>query len=387
MNNLDRSRANSFPRLKPGVIFFNTQGLEAGCYVGFSHRGIEIHSQLALGLLSLLDGRRTLESIIELISENIQLSAADNLSFEVTAILDALQGANLLEYRRTQFKDFKSEEFAPVNLVSSTNRIRAEENLYAWHPSVGVENSALDLISKRASFAIILFGANRLALSLFSILKASGFSQIKIIDRNLTQSKRAKVQIAPDQVCGLAIRGADVGLRKEDVLADIARNSQLFSPADLPFPERPDFIIATQKVAQDSMQRWMSEEISHLLVGDLIEERIVIGPIVLPGKSPCLNCINLYRAEQLPYFGKLELLAGFSNFDLELPSAQVALISGLVAAQVIEFCEVQSGSRLGAVSELAGITQSINLLNPLDLCGEKRYWQPHSSCGCQTLNY
>ena len=135
------------------------------------------------------------------------------------------------------------------------------------------------------------------------------------------------------------------------------------------------------------MQRWMSEEISHLLVGDLIEERIVIGPIVLPGQSPCLNCINLYRAEQLPYFGKLELLAGFSNFDLELPSAQVALISGLVAAQVIEFCEVQSGSRLGAVSELAGITQSINLLNPLDLCGEKRYWQPHSSCGCQTLNY
>ena len=117
----------------------------------------------------------------------------------------------------------------------------------------------------------------------------------------------------------------------------------------------------------------MSEEISHLLIGDLIEEKIVIGPIVLPGKSPCLNCINLYRAEQLPYFGRLELLAGFSNFNLELPSAQVALIAGLVATQVIEFCEVQSGSRLEAASELAGITQSINLLDPLNLCGEKRY--------------
>ena len=386
MNNLDKSRATSFPRFKPGVNFFNTQSLDASCYVGFGHRGIEIHSQLTPGLLPLLDGRRTLNSIIELISENIQLPAGDNLSFEVTEILDALLDANLLEYRSTQFKDFKNEEYAPVNLVSLNNRIRAEENLYAWNRSVGIKNSALDLISKRAGFSIILFGANRLALSLFSILKASGFSQIKIIDRNLAQSKRSKVQIAPDQVCGLAIRGADVGLRKEDVLADIARNSQLFSPTDLTFPERPDFIIATQKVAQDSMQRWMSEEISHLLIGDLIEEKIVIGPIVLPGKSPCLNCINLYRAEQLPYFGRLELLAGFSNFNLELPSAQVALIAGLVATQVIEFCEVQSGSRLEAASELAGITQSINLLDPLNLCGEKRYWQPHSSCGCHSLN-
>ena len=386
MNNLDKSRATSFPRFKPGVNFFNTQSLDASCYVGFGHRGIEIHSQLTPGLLALLDGKRTLNSIIELISENIQLPAGDNLSFEVTEILDALLDANLLEYRSTQFKDFKNEEYAPVNLVSLNNRIRAEENLYAWHRSVGIKNSALDLISKRAGFSIILFGANRLALSLFSILKASGFSQIKIIDRNLAQSKRSKVQIAPDQVCGLAIRGADVGLRKEDVLADIARNSQLFSPTDLTFPERPDFIIATQKVAQDSMQRWMSEEISHLLIGDLIEEKIVIGPIVLPGKSPCLNCINLYRAEQLPYFGRLELLAGFSNFNLELPSAQVALIAGLVATQVIEFCEVQSGSRLEAASELAGITQSINLLDPLNLCGEKRYWQPHSSCGCHSLN-
>ncbi|MEJ6577304.1 MAG: hypothetical protein QNL49_02590 [Actinomycetota bacterium] len=386
MNNLDKSRATSFPRFKPGVNFFNTQSLDASCYVGFGHRGIEIHSQLTPGLLALLDGKRTLNSIIELISENIQLPAGDNLSFEVTEILDALLDANLLEYRSTQFKDFKNEEYAPVNLVSLNNRIRAEENLYSWHRSVGIKNSALDLISKRAGFSIILFGANRLALSLFSILKASGFSQIKIIDRNLAQSKRSKVQIAPDQVCGLAIRGADVGLRKEDVLADIARNSQLFSPTDLTFPERPDFIIATQKVAQDSMQRWMSEEISHLLIGDLIEEKIVIGPIVLPGKSPCLNCINLYRAEQLPYFGRLELLAGFSNFNLELPSAQVALIAGLVATQVIEFCEVQSGSRLEAASELAGITQSINLLDPLNLCGEKRYWQPHSSCGCHSLN-
>ena len=236
MNNLDKSRATSFPRFKPGVNFFNTQSLDASCYVGFGHRGIEIHSQLTPGLLPLLDGRRTLNSIIELISENIQLPAGDNLSFEVTEILDALLDANLLEYRSTQFKDFKNEEYAPVNLVSLNNRIRAEENLYSWHRSVGIKNSALDLISKRAGFSIILFGANRLALSLFSILKASGFSQIKIIDRNLAQSKRSKVQIAPDQVCGLAIRGADVGLRKEDVLADIARNSQLFSPTDLTLP-------------------------------------------------------------------------------------------------------------------------------------------------------
>jgi hypothetical protein len=224
-----------------------------------------------------------------------------------------------------------------------------------------------------------------LALSLFSILQASGFSQVKIIDRSASSSSAALVQIAPDEVCGLAIRGSDVGMRKASVIADLARNSQLFPAQDLAFPAVPDFIISTETIPQETLQRWMSEAIPHLAISNLIENRVEIGPIVLPGKSPCLNCLNLWRSEQYPHHKEFELIAALDSShvkSLELPSAQVALLSGIIAIHIIEYCANQFQPNQIA-SQLVGATQSTNLFDPTG--NQFRYWQPHIACGCQSL--
>ena len=369
--------AASFPRLRSGVNYFAVGNEFNPCmYVGFSHRGVELESQIAKYLLQLLDGSHTLESIYQLLAGNLK---------EVAEILKVLDREQLIEFRTSKLVTFVEGEFAPVNLISFTNKMRAEENLYCWHPAISIDRSSESLINSRRNFAIIIFGRNRLALSLFSILQASGFSQVKIIDRSISSSFAASVQIAPEEVCGLAIRGSDVGMRKASVIADLARNSQLFPAQDLAFPTVPDFIISTETIPQETLQRWMSEATPHLAISNLIENRVEIGPIVLPGKSPCLNCLSLWRSEQYPHHKEFELIAALDGAQvksLELPSAQVALLSGIIAIHVIEYCANQFQPNQN-VSQLVGATQSTNLFDPQG--AEVRYWQPHIACGCQSL--
>jgi hypothetical protein len=391
--------SNSFPKLKAGVNYFKTEkNSQSLIYVGFSHRGIELSSLYSPLLLGLLDGSKSLRDIYQEIALRVadksgkQISQISQPVVEVNEILSALHQAKFIEFRRIRSEHLVAGGFAPINLLNSRNRLQAEENLHCWRPEVAGGKSSEELIENRRNFSVIIFGRNRLAISLFSILQASGFNQIKIIDRSVSPAAAASVQIAPDEVCGLAIRGSDVGVRKSLVMADLARNSQLFPAQEISFPAIPDFIISTEAAPQETIQRWMSELIPHLAISKLIENKVEVGPIVLPGRSPCLNCLSLWRAEQFPHQKEFEFMAALDGSQvkgLELPSAQVALLSGLIAIHLIEFAAIQTSGQ--GDPKLVGATQSINLFDPLNSdiasnsASQYRYWQPHISCGCQQL--
>lgn len=403
-----------YPALKPGVQFFRVAGEDCSdVYVGFSNRGIELKFEIAYELLALFDGSRSLGSIISEISEIETDSKSREL---ISETLQALSTERLIEFRSSPFpKLLLKKEFQAVNVVNSSNRMRAEENLYSWHPDVSAQQDAQTLIGHRRNFSIIIYGRNRLALSLFAVLQASGFALVKLTDRAGSVSDDSVVQIEPSEVCGLAIRGSDVGLRKALVIADLARNSQLFPLEKLEFPLKPDFIISTESIPQETMQLWLSDAIAHLPISNLIENRVVIGPIVIPGETPCLNCLSLWRSDQYPHHNSFEILSALDSGEgkgLELPSAQVALLTGLIATHVIQFCTSQNSAAHNATSKLIGATLAINLFDPIDSGASSsldnegylgnqtslnnqasldnqgfgyRYWQPHPSCGCQQL--
>ena len=398
---------SKFPALRPGVNFFKIAGQSCSdIYVGFSNRGIELKFEIAEQLLRLLDGSRSLANITSIIETDQDQATkssqvCENLISQILEILQILSEERLIEFRTSPLPNqLPKKELPAANLVNSLNRMRAEENLYSWHPQADTGISAETLIGKRRNFSIMIYGRNRLALSLFAVLQASGFTQVKLTDRTNSAGNDSIAQIEPSDVCGLAIRGSDVGLRKPLVLADLARNSQLFPTGDLAlpaFPVIPDLIISTQSVPQETMQNWLSENIVHLPISNLIENKIVIGPIVIPGKTPCLNCLNLWRAERFPHHNSFEILVALDCGEgkgLELPSAQVALLTGLITTQVIQYCysldseETQVSKNL---IKLVGATLAINLFDPLGSISSDdetfgyRYWQPHISCGCQRL--
>ena len=392
---------SKYPILRPGVNFFKIAG--PGCsdiYVGFSNRGIELKFKIAEELLKLLDGSNSLEKITSIfeVVEGRELKESKSGTSQISIILQLLSAGRLIEFRTLPLPSkLPTKDLLAVNLVNSINRMRAEVNLYSWHPQIDNGISAEDLIGKRRNFSIMIYGRNRLALSLFAVLQASGFALIKLNDRANSASSESRAQIEPDEVCGLAIRGSDVGLRKASVLADLARNSQLFPSENVLFPELPDLIISTESIPQETMQSWLSENIVHLPVSNLIENRIVLGPIVIPGKTPCLNCLNLWQADQFPHHNSFEILAALDSGEgkgLELPAAQVALLTGLITTQVIQYCTsvgIQNVINSEDAAKLVGATLAINLFDPLNSISLEdetfgyRYWQPHTSCGCQRL--
>ena len=392
---------SKYPILRPGVNFFKIAG--PGCsdiYVGFSNRGIELKFEIAEELLRLLDGSNSLEKITSIfeVAEDREFKESKSGISQISIILQLLSAGRLIEFRTSPLPSkLPNKDLLAVNLVNSINRMRAEANLYSWHPQIDNGMSAEDLIGKRRNFSIMIYGRNRLALSLFAVLQASGFALIKLNDRTNSASSESRAQIEPDEVCGLAIRGSDVGLRKASVLADLARNSQLFPSENVLFPELPDLIISTESIPQETMQSWLSENIVHLPVSNLIENRIVLGPIVIPGKTPCLNCLNLWQADQFPHHNSFEILAALDSGEgkgLELPAAQVALLTGLITTQVIQYCTsvgIQNVINSEDAVKLVGATLAINLFDPLnsisldDETFGYRYWQPHTSCGCQRL--
>ena len=398
---------SKFPTLRPGVNFFKIAGQSCSdIYVGFSNRGIELKFEIAEQLLRLFDGSRSLANITSIIETDQDQATksskvCENQISQILQILQILSEERLIEFRTSPLPNqLPKKELPAANLVNSLNRMRAEENLYSWHPQADTGISAETLIGKRRNFSIMIYGQNRLALSLFAVLQASGFTQVKLTDRTNSAGNDSIAQIEPSDVCGLAIRGSDVGLRKPLVLADLARNSQLFPTGDLAlpaFPVIPDLIISTQSVPQETMQNWLSENIVHLPISNLIENKIVIGPIVIPGKTPCLNCLNLWRAERFPHHNSFEILVALDCGEgkgLELPSAQVALLTGLITTQVIQYCSSldSEGTQVSKnLIKLVGATLAINLFDPLDSISSDdetfgyRYWQPHISCGCQRL--
>jgi hypothetical protein len=392
---------SKFPALRPGVNFFKIAGQDCSdIYVGFSNRGIELKFPIAEQLLKLFDGRQSLKNITSIIKvgQDQNSKSSDATQSSINQILHVLSDQRLIEFRTSPLpSQLPKKELPAANLVNSLNRMRAEENLYSWHPQVDNVISAETLIGRRRNFSIMIYGRNRLALSLFAVLQASGFTQVKLSDRSNSASNDSIAQIEPSDVCGLAIRGSDVGLRKALVLADLARNSQLFPAGDLALPALPlipDLIISTESVPQETMQNWLSENIVHLPISNLIENKIVIGPIVIPGKTPCLNCLSLWRSEQFPHHNSFEILVALDCGEgkgLELPAAQVALLTGLITTQVIQYCtSLDSGDSKSAV-KLIGTTLAINLFDPIGSISSSdetfgyRYWQPHISCGCQRL--
>lgn len=392
---------SKYPTLRPGVNFFKIAG--PGCsdiYVGFSNRGIELKFEIAEELLKLLDGSNSLEKITSIfeVVEGRELKESKSGTSQISIILQLLSAGRLIEFRTSPLPSkLPTKDLLAVNLVNSINRMQAEVNLYSWHPQIDNGISAEDLIGKRRNFSIMIYGRNRLAISLFAVLQASGFALIKLTDRTNSASSESRAQIEPDEVCGLAIRGSDVGLRKASVLADLARNSQLFPSENVLFPVLPDLIISTESIPQETMQSWLSENIVHLPVSNLIENRIVLGPIVIPGKTPCLNCLNLWQADQFPHHNSFEILAALDSGEgkgLELPAAQVALLTGLITTQVIQYCTsvgIHNVVNSKDAVKLVGATLAINLFDPLnsisldDETYGYRYWQPHTSCGCQRL--
>jgi len=398
-----------FPRLLPGVSF---TWEESHIYIGYRHRGVEVEIQgTSFPLPSLIsltsvpevpslhevhevhevpsipsvpEDRSALTSPLlvamlthclgELSTGEIfrKISAAADLQPELTELLTRLSASGFLVWEK---HSSKSKLLRAVNEMSTHGRMLPEINL----------TRSLESIRERSSKSILIFGENRLAHHLTTLLRASGFGVVKRIDRREVDRRDTAVihpQITPQEVIGLAFRQSDVGLDRANVLSELEAGVNIHehhkaqkSKAEQDFPSIPSFIISTYETQPDYRYRWMNEAIPHLLISSLADHQIDIGPIVIPGESACGRCIEIAESSVNPIYRKWRLRE-MHSIGTELTAATVSALGGLIVLELIQF--FSGGSTLMGRSKRFDLH---NAMSPVDM-----YWAPQPECGCTELN-
>lgn len=99
--------------------------------------------------------------------------------------------------------------------------------------------------------------------------------------------------------------------------------------------------------------------------------RVVVGPTVIPGKSSCLRCANLYRADRDPQwpFVVAQLISRTPRAEVPALTAAAALVLAEIAATRSPDLPVQT---IGATVEI----------NPAEGLWQRREWPADVRCPC-----
>ena len=115
-----------------------------------------------------------------------------------------------------------------------------------------------------------------------------------------------------------------------------------------------------------------TRRLPHLAV-TLRDGSVVVGPLVRPGRSPCLNCLDLHRADLDPDWQAVSAQLQTSPDVVEPLAATTALAAAAFAAhEVLTHLDGGTPSTIGATIEIGEPGQRT-----------RRQWSPHPSCGCR----
>lgn len=98
---------------------------------------------------------------------------------------------------------------------------------------------------------------------------------------------------------------AELGIAEEDALLGGLRASghrvaqvTRWAPED-PDPSLPTVIVAHRLIDPRRAARLMAVDITHLGI-ELAGDRVTVGPLVVPGSTPCLACVHAHRRDRDP---------------------------------------------------------------------------------------
>lgn len=143
-------------------------------------------------------------------------------------------------------------------------------------------------------------------------------------------------------------------------------------------------VIASFAVAPHRHQRWLRRDIAHLAVV-FSDAGATVGPLVHPGETACLRCLDLHRRDQDPAWPALAA---------QLHTRPAPGESELVCAAVASAATTAMLAALDGQSAARADTEE-HEERPRRTATARRYdagtarwteigWEPHAECGCLT---
>ncbi|MGW8566904.1 ThiF family adenylyltransferase [Isoptericola sp. NPDC055881] len=246
----------------------------------------------------------------------------------------------------------------------------------AWSPDVAVlgalrpDGSGAATLARRQGRSVGLHGLGRLGAVLAELLATAGVGTLVLDDR------------APVHVGDLGLGGysrADVGRPREEAASALlaGRHPDLRVGTALPDAGPPDVVVVVEShaVRPERYERLLGTAVPHLPVV-LREADVLVGPLVLPGRSACVGCVDRHAADaDLAWPHVVADLGRRPSWDVAHETTLAASAAALAAGQVLALLDGAAPAAVGRVLEVA-LPEAMP---------RAREVAPHAGCGCTRL--
>jgi hypothetical protein len=353
------------PHLKVGTILAPSAN---STFVGQGDRGLEVSSPARAGL-SAMDGTNTVSELSQTLGIPLP---------EISALVDELNKAGLIDIEKSKIAvhaRFHSPNANRASHDSDDSKDGAVQQLQAklapelssttWLPNV--RDGGIGVISRRRDWQVSIFGDSRIATLLYGILLSSGVS------RTFLQSPDDHKRVSEKDMCAGFLHPSDIGLAFAGRTQDLARELSLFPSSQIGHIEKSGrFMVAVGKPPADRVQEWMSDGVPHLFIDSAEGARISIGPVVIPGRTPCIRCVSVALEDQNTMWRDISMQRRLAP-EGEVPVAVAHHVAGLAALEILRFLDEGQ-------SELIGTTARINYHRPTT--SQQQIFSRHPACGC-----
>lgn len=298
-------------------------------------------------VLDLLDGRRSESAVFA------AATAAGVPPRDTERLLRTLRGAGALDDAATP---------DPLDGLPLVQREAFRPELAALSLRTERPGGAAGAFSRRRRANIVVLGAGRLGGPVVGLLVAAGVGAVDVRDTGL---------VAPADTVPGGPGVEDVGLPREDAIRSrvpaAGRSRRIGSWLGV------DLVVLAPPPGDEAAtpERLRRDGVPHLCVST-VDGAGIVGPFVFPGRSACLRCLDLHRADRDPsWLGRAsgELSAGCD--------AAVAVATAAMA--VIQALAFLDAPDTGAPP--AALSGTLELRAP-DWRLRRRSWSPHPDCGC-----
>ena len=259
-----------------------------------------------------------------------------NLRDEISGFLDALAARGFLNRIPAQLKAPKRyfDEIDSSDLAARDFQLRAEPELAQSEWIDGASDGGVSTVAARSLFPIVLSGRSRVITLLYSLLLASGVTRVRFVDRHY------KSMIESCDLGFGAISHQQLGQNFYEQSESSRRAYSLF-PIDSSArhdldTSTPIAIIHYGDCDPVDLLEWSNKRLPHLVIHQPIGDEVAIGPMVIPGESPCIRCLSLYEIDN---FGYTRLERIDISGPQELPAVTAHYIAAVAASQILHFID------------------------------------------------